>query len=303
MLPRRVADLPPAHVFPASTTPGGGGAVPRASVPMPPRCGVPHDPIGLAHAEVANAAAAFAAAASGNALATLDAVLCGLQHRPDPYVLNQIRFLCDFTRWCAAGCAPRAEHLGAHAMTRTSAGLLETLIGLFAAERRSVPLAPTYDFYGSPVMPFAAIHYWIAGDGRTRRVHIDALNLHLTAERLAPISQRLHDASLGPGVHRIDAPFTYDLFRHGLRDIWAAGTLGRGSGRVRGELTLTADGHYRFLGHYMMDRDRYDANPGTRPWIKEGLTAVLRGLGERFGHTDYDIEVVGEKALDLSGRR
>lgn len=158
------------------------------------------------------------------------------------------------------------------------------------------------DFYGTPLMPLAAIGYWIYGGGQDRNVHLASLNLQLVARDFQPIAKLLNDPN-NVGQFEISEPFSYNIFDKAPLDVPAAGMLGRVSGNVKGTLVIQPDGTYGFNGSYSLNRDYYDADKSNRTWAQEALTTFLKGLGESFGHTDYYINILGEQAVQYSGTR
>ncbi|MBB1617024.1 hypothetical protein A9978_31705 [Pseudomonas sp. UMC65] len=159
------------------------------------------------------------------------------------------------------------------------------------------------DFYGDPLMPMQAIGYWLFGKGVTRNVRIESLNLQMVATDFKPIVNILSNPDKGAGAYRIKEPFSYNVFDKAPIDLPAAGMLGRISGEVEGTLELRPNGTYSFNGVYRLNPDLYDAGSSNRTPAQEGLTTFLRRLGETFGHTDYSINIVGEKTVSFSGGR
>ncbi|HXV74093.1 MAG TPA: hypothetical protein VD713_05125 [Sphingomonadales bacterium] len=47
--------------------------------------------------------------------------------------------------------------------------------------------------------------------------------------------------------------------------------------------------------------DRFDNNPGSRPFLVEGIVRAINFLEPRIGAAGYDIFIVGRKAVNLSG--
>ncbi|SDS65834.1 Colicin M [Pseudomonas cedrina] len=168
---------------------------------------------------------------------------------------------------------------------------------------REIPFrANGIDFYGTPLMPLAAIGYWIYGGGQDRNVHIASLNLQLLPRDFQPIAKLLNDPN-NLGTFEINEPFSYNIFDKAPIDVPAAGMLGRVSGNVKGTLVIQSDGTYGFNGSYSLNRDYYDADKSNRTWAQEALTTFLKGLGESFGHNDYYINILGEQAVQYSGTR
>ncbi|MFJ4431905.1 lipid II-degrading bacteriocin [Pseudomonas sp. NPDC089395] len=160
------------------------------------------------------------------------------------------------------------------------------------------------DFYGTPLMPVAAIGYWLFGDGITRNVRIGSLNLKMVATDFTPITNLLANPSTGPGTYRLNAEsFSYNTFSKAPLDIPVAGMIGRVSGNLTGDLTVFADGNYNFSGSYTLNPDVYDADQSNRTWGQEALTTFLRALGDKFGHADYEIHFIGSQNVQFSGVR
>ncbi|WP_242201959.1 MULTISPECIES: lipid II-degrading bacteriocin [unclassified Pseudomonas] len=167
----------------------------------------------------------------------------------------------------------------------------------------SVPYrAEPVDFYGTMMMPLAAIGYWIFGGGQPRNVHIGSLNLQMLPRDFQPIATLLNDPG-NVGSFEVGAPFSYNIFDKAPLDVPAAGMLGRVSGNVKGTLDIQPDGTYVFNGSYSLNSDFYDADKSNRTWAQEALTTFLKGLGDTFGHDDYYINVLGEQSVQYSGKR
>ncbi|WP_050585740.1 lipid II-degrading bacteriocin [Pseudomonas syringae USA007] len=161
----------------------------------------------------------------------------------------------------------------------------------------------TIDFYGSPVMPIAAIAYWLFGGGEDRNVNIGSLNLQMVLSDFKPITDVLNNPATVSGCYAIDAPFSYNTFSKAPINLPVAGVFGRVNGNVSGTLVINSDNTYSFTGHYMLNKDTYDADESNRSYWQEALTTFLRGLGDTFGRTDYTINIIGTQPVVFFGRK
>ncbi|WP_032620806.1 lipid II-degrading bacteriocin [Pseudomonas syringae] len=159
------------------------------------------------------------------------------------------------------------------------------------------------DFYGSPIMPIAAVAYWLFGGGADRNMNIGSLNLQMVLSDFKPIIDVLNNPATAPGVYPIDAPFSYNTFSKAPINLPVAGVLGRVSGNIGGHLVINADNTYTFTGQYVLNKDVYDADASNRSYWQETLTTFLHGLGEVFGHVDYTINIIGAQPVVFSGRK
>ncbi|WP_052697982.1 lipid II-degrading bacteriocin [Luteibacter yeojuensis] len=248
----------------------------------------------------------FEAALRGDPLGTLTAFFEGLSARDGHFALGQL-FIWNnlqvvlgegYNRPIAANEAGLLAPNGRLAITHL-AGLYVTRAGNAPVEIKN----PAFDFWGTPLMSIAGIYYWVAGGGKSRRVRIASLGLHLVPRDFEPVQDILQNALNGPGLYEISGPFEHNTFDHGIQDVWAAGLIGRVKGWVTGKLEIRADHSYQFNGSFTLAPDTYDAGAGNRPFAQEALTSFLAGIGNTLGYKDYDIEFVGEQAVEGSGVR
>lgn len=248
---------------------------------------------------------------TGNTLKVMEECFKGLSGKNKAQVEQQLRYHCEggLALYSANAAAPLPKRyvLVGHGPSDAVDWDVQTEYGFQIAGIRELPLSVPYransvDFYGTLMMPLAAIGYWIFGGGKPRNVHIESLNLQMVARDFQPIKALLDDPSK-VGAFRINDPFSYNVFDKAPIDLPAAGMLGRISGNVQGTLEIKADGTFVFHGIYSLNPDLYDAGKSNRTWAQEALTTFLNGLGEAFGHADYYINILGTKTVQLSGTR
>lgn len=248
---------------------------------------------------------------TGSTLKVMEECFKGLSGKNKSEVEQQLRYHCEgglgfFSSFATIPPENKYIYVGKGAygtadwMTQNQYGY--QMAGLLV-DNLSVPYRENeVDFYGTLMMPLAAIGYWIFGGGKPRNVHIGSLNLQMLARDFQPIAALLNDAG-SVGQFEINQPFSYNIFDKAPIDVPAAGMLGRVSGNVKGTLVIQPDGTYGFNGSYSLNRDYYDADKSNRTWAQEALTTFLKGLGESFGHNDYYINILGEQAVQYSGTR
>lgn len=251
-----------------------------------------------------NGQAVWAAVNTNNPLTVLDEVSKGLSGQSAHDVRNQLAMHCY-----AASTLPQTapeQGYGPYRFTSEQSDSIRFFYGKFLSEGvnylNSFQSHPV-DFYGTPLMPVAAIGYWLYGGGQDRYVHIGSLNLNMVASSFDPIMAVLRDVTKGPGTYSFNSePFSYNTFNQ-IVDLAPAGMVGRVSGNLTGSLTISDDGKFSFSGSYTLNPDLYDADLSNRTWYQEALTSFLRQLGETFGHTDYYINFLGSQPVELNGSR
>jgi len=278
------------------------GPVTPPSVPGLP----PQNPEFFGKAAMTNGPKVFAAAETGNPIATAEAFFQGLSARSGNFVLGQLFIWKNFQVVLSEGFnRPIAADDGG-LLAPGGPAAITTLAGLYVTRAGNAPVEvanPEYDFWGTPLMFAAGIYYWVAGGGKTRRTRISSLNLQLVGRDFAPVKRLLDDPSVGPGLYEINSEFGVNLFGHRLLNVWAAGLIGRVSGNVVGRLEIRTNGTYRFEGSYSLNPDTFDAGSSNRPFPQEALTSFLEGIGNTLGHTDYQIEFVGTQPYVDEGVR
>lgn len=239
----------------------------------------------------------------GDSNDTLVQFATGLQHATESAVRAQAAVYGLITQWLATG--GYINQPGANPYAFTNVGSMSTLFGVFSNWYfKNLPSRPAsqFSFYGTPFMSIAAIYYWMFGDGSARTMNVQSLNLAMSLADFVPIGRAIENPGYGPGMYPIDAEFSTNLFDHHTKDLWAAGVIGRVSGRVTGTLEMTAAGDYVFSGSFTLNPDRYKAYDSNRTFTQEALTKFLNLLGA-FGHKDYDIFFTGSQNIRFTGRR
>ncbi|HGM5580774.1 TPA: lipid II-degrading bacteriocin [Pseudomonas putida] len=253
-----------------------------------------------------NGAELWSAVERNDSLATLDAACKGLSAQSS-LVLNQQMQIHCYSAFALNGEAP-GQGWSPDGLFGDKVISVRMGYGKFLASS-STQWSQAFnrheiDFYGTPLMPIAAIGYWLFGNGITRNVRIGSLNLQMVATDFTPITDLLALQSTGPGTYRLNAEnFSYNAFSKAPLDIPAAGMIGRVSGKLTGDLTVFADGTYNFSGSYTLNPDVYDAGQSNRTWGQEALTTFLRALGDKFGHADYEIHFIGSQDVQFNGTR
>jgi hypothetical protein len=253
-----------------------------------------------------NGPAVWDASYTSDSLAVMNAVFAGLSGQTASAVLDQFKLhvaahifmLTDYAQASTANAYYVGDNSGR--ATEYFYGIADNASKLAISN----PL-PTHsvDFYGTPLMPIAAIGYWLYGSGADRYVHIESLNLQMVVSDFSPITEVLNSATTTAGSYAINKAFTYNVFSKTPINLPAAGMLGRVSGNVQGTLAVAADGTYSFTGQYTLNDDLYDAGTSNRTPTQEALTTFLRALGDTFGHTDYTIKIMGAKSITFSGSK
>lgn len=258
------------------------------------------------------AAGAWRADGSGNSLKVMEECFKGLSGKTKTEVERQFRYHCEgalafHTPYAGITAAHRYLYVGVGSVGG-AAKVTQNVYGNHIAFGYFPPLAAPYranpiDFYGNVLMPLTAIGYWLFGGGIDRNVRIESLGLKMAATDFKPLTAVLSDVSKGAGTYKVEEPFSYNIFDQSPINLPAAGTLGRVSGNLKGNLVVGADSSYTFSGVFTLNRDLYDAGGSNRTPTQEGLTTFLRGLGDVFGHTDYYINILGEQKVSFSGKR
>ncbi|MGE7993354.1 lipid II-degrading bacteriocin [Pseudomonas sp. NPDC089554] len=256
-----------------------------------------------APALVLNGEAVWAAALAANPYLMMQEICKGLSNQPLFSVRTQLG-IHTYANYMWGENGPAA---GKYLFPLDGSFDLQYGYGQFLATNNWIdaPLfaAHSVDFFGVPTMPFAAMGYWLFGNGLPRYVDVRSLNLAMGVSDFGPINQILTNPDVGEGVYQVsEAPFSYNTF-NSLSDLPVALTVGRVSGKVTGDLTVHADGSYYFSGYYNLNDDKFDADPSNRPWLQEALTTFLMQLGETFGHTDYTIHFQGDQPISFEGER
>jgi hypothetical protein len=251
-----------------------------------------------------NGAAVWAAAATNNAASTTEEVCKGLSGQNAFTVRSQLAMhvYASYLLGAPIATGQTQQYYADDAV----ASSLYMLYGQFITSNANQMVGfdeHSVDFYGTPFMPIAGIGYWLFGNGLTRKVYVKSLNLQMVATDFAPITAVLNDPAVGAGVYQISDHFEYNTFSRAPLDLAAAGLIGRANGTVTGTLQVLADGTYTFDGAYTLNDDVYDAPTSNRTWGQEALTTFLRGLGETFGHADYQIKFLGQQEIHFEGRR
>jgi hypothetical protein len=213
-----------------------------------------------------------------------------------------------FTQWLRNGGYKRfygqnefgLQPTGQHPGYRYGMG---NMFGVYYDELSRLPPISDFGFYGNPLMPIAAIYYWVAGGGVPRSIDIRSLNLRMGLGDFKPIKDVLSNSNYSVGTYQVSSFFSTNLFTHAPTDLWAAGTLGRIGGDINGVLTINADNTYVFNGSYTLHPDKFDANRDRRPFVQERLTDFLRSIGNLLGSKDYTINFSGAEQVTLSGHR
>lgn len=280
--------------FPGGGVPPGGGL---------PSGGFPGDWVARHH--VANGAEVFRAGNAGKSVETAEAFFKGLSGQSRTYVEQQLNDMQYYGVWAC-------NNLGAQQklyLANDEAFILSLEYASYLNASGKATTAPSpeqpassYDFYGTVLMPFAAMYYWIRGGGKTRRVNIASLNLQMVASDFRPLMDVINDRANGDGAYVINGHFEYNTFSRYTINVPAAGALGRINGEIAGTLIMQGDS-WNFDGEYIINPDDYNADASNRPWPQEDLTAFLRGIGDAFGYQNYKIEVDGSMPVHFSGIR
>ncbi|EDT37562.1 lipid II-degrading bacteriocin [Burkholderia ambifaria] len=239
----------------------------------------------------------------GDSNGTLVEFATGLEHATESAVRAQAAVYGLVTQWLATGGYINQPGANQYAFTRV--GSMSTLFGVFSTWYfRNLPSRPAseFAFYGSPFMSIAAIYYWMFGDGSPRTMNIQSLNLAMSLSDFAQINRAVENPAYSHGTYFFDSEFSTNLFDHHTKDLWAAGVIGRVSGRVTGTLEMSDKGDYVFAGSFTLNPDRYKAYDSNRTLTQEVLTKFLGLLGT-FGHKDYDIIFTGSQNITFSGKR
>ncbi|WP_421526437.1 lipid II-degrading bacteriocin [Pseudomonas yamanorum] len=272
--------------------------------------GMPEDVLKIERANahfvevISNGSALYNAMWTNNTLTVMSECIRGLSGKPESEVRSQMNMHCTAGIFALEYYSRLPGKFGPYFVGAGQSWLcMSTYATSTTAKPEAVQNSHAIDFYGDPMMPIQAIAYWIYGGGITRNVRIESLNLQMVATDFQPIVSILSDPNNSVGAYRIKSPFSYNVFDKAPIDLPAAGMLGRISGEVEGTLQIMTDGTYQFNGVYHLNPDLYDAGSSNRTPSQEGLTTFLRQLGETFGHTDYSINIIGEKTVDFSGSR
>ncbi|MDT3721263.1 lipid II-degrading bacteriocin [Pseudomonas oryzihabitans] len=245
----------------------------------------------------------FDTANSGDMKATFQTALEGLQLLGTEYAVKTQLNNHINTHLIARDIAEALAPYGANPERLTIDDNTESAYiraGLFGTGQPSDP--GKHDFFGTALMPIMGIGYWILGQGADRHVDIGSLNWSAVPRDFKPLNDMLNDLNVGPGSYHIDSSFSANLFDNAI-NLFAAGLLGRFSGGLIGDLTITPDGRYSFSGDFTMDPDRFDADLSNRTWFQENLTNLLRWIGGTFGHQDYYIIINGTQHVEFSGSK
>jgi hypothetical protein len=213
---------------------------------------------------ITNGSNVLKAADTGDPIATLDEFFKGLSAQPRWYVQRQIEMVGAFTQWLRNGGYKRfygqnefgLQPTGQHPGYRYGMG---SMFGVYYDELSRLPPISDFGFYGNPLMPIAAIYYWVAGGGVPRSIDIRSLNLRMGLGDFKPIKDVLSNSNYSVGTYQVSSFFSTNLFTHAPTDLWAAGTLGRIGGDINGVLTINADNTYVFNGSYTLHPDKFDA--------------------------------------------
>ena len=250
-----------------------------------------------------NGEAVWAAAAAGDAHGVMNEICKGLSGQSPNMVRNQLG-MHVYANYVWGTYGVPAGDFGTPLDGSTQ---LQMDYGQFLSSdnwyNSSLFAQHTRDFYGIVTMPFAAMGYWIYGNGLPRYADVRSLNLAIEARDFGPINEILSNPEKQAGTYTLsEAPFSYNTFKN-ASDLPVALTVGRVSGKVTGDLTINADGSYSFSGYYSLNDDKFDADPSNRPWVQEALTTFLMEMGETFGHTDYTIHFQGDQPVSFNGVR
>jgi len=253
----------------------------------------------IASATTLNGEAVWDAVADGDSVTALNEVCKGISNQTYDIVKRQLAMHCYG--------AFSLGNAGLYSLAADQNATLKDYYGQFLTSGVDWTAAwgtHGVDFVGTPLMPVAAIGYWLFGGGIDRYVHIGSLDLQVVSTDFTPITDILNDASKGAGIYQLQAsPFSYNTFSRAPLDLPAAGMIGRISGSLTGTLTITADGQYSFSGSFTLNPDRYDADLSNRSWAQEALTTFLRQLGDTFGHADYTINFLDAQKVEFTGSR
>ncbi|UPG89323.1 lipid II-degrading bacteriocin [Luteibacter aegosomaticola] len=266
----------------------------------------PQNPEFFGQAAMTNGPKVFAAAQTGDPIATAEAFFQGLSARTGNFVLGQLSIWKDFQVVLSEGYNRPISCNDGGLIGPDGRLSITALAGLYVTHAGNYPIRvedPSYDFWGTPLMFASGMYYYVAGGGKKRRVRISSLGLHLVPRDFEPVDEILKNALNGPGNYVISGPFEHNIFDRGVADVWAAGLLGRVRGWVNGDLEIRADHSYHFRGSFSLAEDTYDVGASNRPFIQEALTSFLEGVGNTLGHTNYQIEIVGSEPVEGGGVR
>lgn len=173
--------------------------------------------------------------------------------------------------------------------------------GTWAHNVKTVPSGVRPDFFGTPLMFAAGVYYWIFGGGQKREVYIQSLNLQFVPDDFPAVLKAV--AANGEGTYTISEKIYYNTFGPGYLTSFAGLLLGRVVADYTGVLVISPTGAYTFNGSLTIRPDIFDADPSKRPPVQEALTTALRYLGDKFGHVDYQIDILGAQAINFSGNK
>ncbi|MCO8614085.1 lipid II-degrading bacteriocin [Burkholderia multivorans] len=247
----------------------------------------------------------FQAAAAKNPLELLRQFAYGIELASNNVIRAQIATYGLFTQWLANNGWQSIVGANQYELSNMQIGGLSTAFGIFSNYYFShLPAPPISDFkfYATPFFPLAAYDYWLRGDGSPRSVDLRSLHLKIGAAEIGPIRNIIINDGMGPGIYPIDAVFSTNLLSD--HEYIVGSALGRVSGHVTGQLTLSADGFFRFNGEYTLNPDKFDFDASkSRPPVQEALTTLIRVIGSFTGYHDYMIYFTGSQPLNVEGTR
>lgn len=247
----------------------------------------------------------FEAAAAKNPLEMLRQFAYGIELAGNSVIRAQVATYGLFTQWLADNGWKSITGANQYELSNIQLDGLTTAFGLFSNYYFShLPAPPISDFkfYATPFFPLAAYDYWIRGDGSPRSVDLKSLHLNIGAAEIGPIRSIIINDGMGPGTYPIDATFSTNLLSD--HEYIVGSALGRVSGHVTGQLTLSSDGRFNFNGEYTLNPDKFDFDASnSRPAVQEALTTLIRVMGSFTGHHDYMIYFTGSQPLNIQGTR
>jgi len=306
--PIDASTFPIAAVFPnpASGDPYWGyGADPTIRMPDP--IFPPADNVVAAYEASVNGQAFFTKIEQADPIGVLDEFSKQISGRPASVALAQLRTwgqMSDYmsANWTTFGypAAERGISLAKAAQPGHIANIAgEYLWGVSAGYWN--PNKIEREWAATPLLPIKAMWHWVNGRGMPVSIPTNALGLTLPPSELQGEMQNFLKQQMQQRANRFLRKFSYDASRTFIKDMWAAGTVGRFSGQVIGIVWVNTDGSYIFDGDVHLDPVTYNGGRTHSAWPTQAQTDFVQGIGQAWGHTDYQISFTGTQRLLFTG--
>jgi hypothetical protein len=152
----------------------------------------------------------------------------------------------------------------------------------------------TAELSGGTFTPVKAFTHYLWGRGEKLSVNINNIGLNINAQDIPLLAQTISSTREAGIYHLSDPKVAYNTFD----DSTITGAyLGRITLKIEGDFIRHENGSWVFNGVVKAYTDTFDFNASNRTPVLETLTTA----GRVFSGTSYEIDISGERKLELKG--